>query len=69
MKYGDRAVLDHDQWRLLVDVLDGNCDRHMLEKAQDALTRSAPQLWLEEAEVVDEAHRMLVEQVRNETTD
>lgn len=69
MKYGDRAALDHDQWQLLVDVLDSNCDRHMLEKAQDALTRSAPQLWLEEAEVVDEAHRMLIEQARDETTD
>ena len=61
MRYSDRAVLNHDQWQLLVDVLDGNCDQRMVEEAQDVLTRTAPHLWLAGADLVDEACRMLRE--------
>lgn len=64
--YSSQAVLNRDQWQLLVDILDGDYDQHKLETAQDVLTRVAPHLWLEEAEVVDEARRMLIRQARGE---
>lgn len=53
--HGNHATLDREQWQLLVDVLDGHYDQRKLEDAQDALTRAAPQPWLEEAEAADEA--------------
>lgn len=54
---GCQALLTREQWQLLVDVLDGDYDQRKLEYAQDALTRAAPSVWLEEAEAADEARR------------
>lgn len=58
---GCHALLTHEQWQLLVDVLDGHYDQRKLEGAQDVLTRTAPLRWLEEAEATDEARRAAAE--------
>ena len=57
------AFLTREQWQLLVDVLDGDYDQRKLEDAQDALTRAAPLVWLQDAEAADDARRE-VEQAR-----
>lgn len=51
------AALGREQWQLLVEVLDGDYDERKLEEAQDVLTRAAPLVWLQEAEMVDEVLR------------
>jgi len=56
-RHGNRASLDHEQWQLLVEVLDGDYDERKLEAAQDVLTLAAPWGWLQEAEMVHEVLR------------
>ena len=63
--HGSHALLDQDQWQLLVEVLDGEYDWRKLEDAQDVLTRAAPSAWLEEAEAAEEARRAVGEQQDN----
>jgi len=65
-EFGTHVALSHEQWQLLVDVLDGNYDRHTLETAQDVLTLVAPPMWLYEADVVDEAQRIAAEHGEND---
>lgn len=52
---GNPRCLRGSSGKTLVDVLDGDDHQRKAEDAQDALTKAAPHVWLEEAEEAENA--------------